>query len=338
MRWISRSNFASDVAGSEGLPVGRQRHLPRPAFGRGRLAHQIVVSRLVRRHQACLGARLDGQVAQGHAPFHGKAPHRRAGVFDHIAGAARRADLADDGQRNILGPDAGRKLSVDHNAHVLGLALAQGLRGQHMLDLRRADAVGQGPERAVGRGVAIAADNGHARLGAALLGPDHVDDAVADIAHGEELDAVGRHIAPQRLQLQARLRIGHRAHPAPLTFGRHIVVGHRQGAVGPSHRPAVGAQARERLRAGHLVDQVQVDIEDAFAVRIVRDDVGIPDLVIKGLGHGRDVVLWPPQSPEPALKQARSAASANRNIGAGILCAKVAASAVRCGSGLRASL
>ena len=41
------------------------------------------------------------------------------------------------------------------------------------------------PKRAVGRGVAVAADDGHAGLGAALLGADHVDDALADVAQVE---------------------------------------------------------------------------------------------------------------------------------------------------------
>jgi hypothetical protein len=49
-----------------------------------------------------------------------------------------------------------------------------------MLDLRGADAEGQRAEGAVGRGVAVAADDGHAGQGEALLRADDVDDALAD--------------------------------------------------------------------------------------------------------------------------------------------------------------
>ena len=71
------------------------------------------------------------------------------------------------------------RLPSTRDAHVLGRLLDQRLRGQHVLDLRGADAEGQRAEGAVRRGVAVAAHDGHARQGQALLGADHVDDAAA---------------------------------------------------------------------------------------------------------------------------------------------------------------
>ena len=73
---------------------------------------------------------------------------------------------------------SGRLPSTRH-AHVLGRLLDQRLGGEHVLDLRGADAEGQRAERAVRRGVAVAAHDGHARQGQALLGADHVHDAAA---------------------------------------------------------------------------------------------------------------------------------------------------------------
>ena len=51
-----------------------------------------------------------------------------------------------------------------------------------------------------------------------------------------------------------------------------------------------GAQALERLRARHLVDEVAVDVDERRAVGILRDDVVVPDLVVERLrsGHGCD--------------------------------------------------
>ena len=56
--------------------------------------------------------------------------------------------------------------------------MLQALRGEHVLHLGRADAERERAERAVSGGVAIAADDGHARLGEAQLGADDVHDAL----------------------------------------------------------------------------------------------------------------------------------------------------------------
>ncbi len=66
------------------------------------------------------------------------------------------------------------------DAHLAGLrpVLEQALGRQHVLDLAGADAEGQRAERAVRRGVAVAADDGHARLGQPQLRADDVDDAL----------------------------------------------------------------------------------------------------------------------------------------------------------------
>ena len=87
-------------------------------------------------------------------------------------------DLADEVQDHVLGRDAGAELAVDAELERLGLRLQQRLRGQHVLDFAGADAEGQRAERAVRRGVAVAADDRHAGLRVALLGADDVDDAL----------------------------------------------------------------------------------------------------------------------------------------------------------------
>ena len=90
---------------------------------------------------------------------------------------------------------------VDGDGHRAGPALGQRLRGEHVLDLARADAEGQRAERAVGRGVAVAAHDRHARLGEALLGADDVHDALVGVAHRVERDAELGGVRPQHLDL-----------------------------------------------------------------------------------------------------------------------------------------
>ncbi len=66
---------------------------------------------------------------------------------------------------------------------------------------RRADAVRQRAEGAVRRGVAVAADDGGAGQGEALLRPDDVDDALTAVELAEIFDAELARVLGQRLDL-----------------------------------------------------------------------------------------------------------------------------------------
>ena len=52
-------------------------------------------------------------------------------------------------------------------------------------------------------------------------------------------------------------------------------------------REAARAQPGERLRARHLVDEVEVDGEDGGGARVLGDDVVVPDLVDDRARFGR---------------------------------------------------
>src|SRR5215831_16293470 len=145
-----------------------------------------------------------------------------------------------------------------------------------MLDLGGADAEGESAEGAVSRGVAVAADDGGAGLGHALLGADDMDDALAYIRHREirhtEFGAVSR----QSLDLDPALLLGD---AAAAVGGRHVMVGHRQGRLRTAHPSTGGAQSLEGLRARHLMNEVAVDVEDAGAVLLAMHDVVVPNLL-----------------------------------------------------------
>ncbi len=126
----------------QGLPIAHGL-VPQLAFRRPRAIFEIGEGLLVRSYEARFGAALDRHVADRHATFHGERADRFPGIFERIAGAAGGADLADDGENDVLGGDAGRQLAVDDGAHVLRLGLDQRLGREHMLDLGRADAVGE---------------------------------------------------------------------------------------------------------------------------------------------------------------------------------------------------
>ena len=136
--------------------------------------------------------------------------------------------------------------TVDRHAHPLRPRLRQRLGRQNVLDLAGADAEGQRPERAVGRGVAVAAHDRHARQGAALLGSDDVDDSLPGIAHREVDDAELLGVLAQHLDLSRRDRDRRSAGRCR----RSARCGPRSPPSGRAGAPAVPTAAIRRTPAG----------------------------------------------------------------------------------------
>jgi hypothetical protein len=202
-----------------------------------------------------------------------------------VAGRAGGPHLADRREDEVLGGDAESERTRVVDPHRARLGRDEALRGEHVLDLARADPEGQRAERAVRGGVAVATDDRHARLRDAQLGADDVDDALALGAQRVERDGELLAVSLERLDLDAaELVLDERDRGRAV--GRHVVVGGGQRAVGAAHRAAGEPQPVEGLRARDLVNEVQVDPQQAG-----RDLVGGPDLVEQRRGcgcvHGR---------------------------------------------------
>ena len=201
------------------------------------------------------------------------------GVLDDVPGETADAEPPERAEDQVLGGHAEAELALVADPHRARLVLDHALRGEHVLDLGGADPEGERAEGAVRGGVGIAADDRHAGLRDAELGADHVHDPLAVGAERVDGHAELGAVALERFHLHAReLVLDPRGDGRAV--GRRVVVGGRERAVGPAHRPAGHAQAVEGLRAGDLVDEVQVDVEQP-----VRDLVGLPDLVEQRLWH-----------------------------------------------------
>ena len=130
--------------------------------------------------------------------------------------------------------------------------------------------------------VTVAAGDRHARLREPELGPDHVDDALPDVAEAHEADAEVAHVALER----GHHVLGHHVEERPRALARrHDVIDRRERAVDERDLPAVGPEGVERLRTGHLVDEVQADKELGLAGRKLPHRVQVPDLLEKGVAH-----------------------------------------------------
>ncbi len=131
------SMSTAGVEGGAGIACARVRQRASAASqsapcGCARFAFQISESDFVRRDHAGARAGLDRHIAHGHALIHRQRANGRAAIFQHMAGAARDADLADDGEDQILGGHAGPQSALDIDRKGLRLALQQRLGREHM--------------------------------------------------------------------------------------------------------------------------------------------------------------------------------------------------------------
>src|SRR5664280_271417 len=112
----------------------------------------------------------------------------------------------------------------------------------------------------MGAGVRVAADDGHAGLGEAEFGSDDVDDALLGRLDVEELDAEVGAVLAQGFDL-ARGDLVDDVETVGDAAGGYVVVNGGDRAVGTAQLAASEAEAVEGLGRGHLVDEVQVDVE-----------------------------------------------------------------------------
>ncbi|MNL10809.1 hypothetical protein D3C87_1316210 [compost metagenome] len=109
-----------------------------------------------------------------------------------------------------------------------------------------------------------------------------MDDALAVIGHLELGDAEGVAVGVQRIDLELRDGVGDALRTVR---GRHVVVGHGQVRADAPDRTLRQLQPLERLRAGHFMQQVAIDVEQRRAVFLDVDGVVIPEFVVERLGH-----------------------------------------------------
>ena len=276
----------------------RDRLCPSLAARRHGAALQPVEHRVVGGDQPGAGAALDAHVADRQPALDAHLLEHAAAVFDDMAGAASGADAADDVEDEVLGRDAGAERALDAHLHGLRRGKQQRLRRQHMFDLAGADPEGERADAAMRGGVAVAADDGGAGEREALFRPDHMNDALRRGGGGNVGHAEFGGVALQRGELRGAFRIRDRQLAAvrrQARSGGQVVVGDRQGQLGPADPASGHAQALERLRAGHFVHEMAIDIEEAGAVRTPLDDMRVPDLFVKRSGAaGHRMGLCPP--------------------------------------------
>ncbi len=155
-----------------------------------------------------------------------------------------------------------------------------------MRDFRRADAERISAERAMGRSVAVAADDEQARKRQPLLGANHMDDALARIAQSEQADTVPRGVVGELPHHPRNLGIGDRR---ARRAGRHVMIGNAEGQFRMRHRGATARDLVEGMERA-FVHVMTIDEQQRFAIVAADDLVRAPQLVEQcqaGI-HGND--------------------------------------------------
>ena len=118
---------------------------------------------VIGRDQCASGSSLNRQITERHAAFNSEGIDSQTAVFNHFAQRTARGNAPQYGQREVLGLRAGGQLAGNRDPHGAGHPVDKRLSREKMLYFRRSDAEPQSAERSVGGGVAVAANDHHAR-------------------------------------------------------------------------------------------------------------------------------------------------------------------------------
>ena len=264
--------------GRERPPIG-ERRVPIASLRRPGATGEIGERRRIRRDKPGARAHLDRHVADRQPLLDGQGFDRRAGVFDQQAGAAADAEPGDDRQDEILCGRACREPAVDGDPHRLRRGLPQHLRRHRMRRFGGADTEGERTERAVRRGMQVAADDHQPRMGNSLLGSDDVQDSLAFVHHADDVHAeLVSFILEPKDQL-APAFVGNAGVAARAARGGDEMIRTGDDACRPMHVPSTGAQRIDNAPPEPLVQENTIDIEQGLAVLERRDRVSRPNLL-----------------------------------------------------------
>jgi hypothetical protein len=195
-------------------------------------------------------------------------------------------NFGDDREHDVLGGDARGRRAVNCHAQCLRLLLPQALRRENLLQLRRADTDRVSAERAVRRGVRVAARDDEPGLRDAELRADHVDDALLRMLETEIIfNAVGFGILFEQIEHVEHFGIGDRGETLLAVARRHVVVGSCERLARLAHFAAVEGERLESVERA-FVHEIAVDVQQRFILAALHDHVAVPDFFEQGLRHG----------------------------------------------------
>src|SRR5690606_21144324 len=130
------------------------------------------------------------------------------------------------------------------------------LRSKYLRHLAGTNTEGNSPERAVRRGMAVATNDGHARLGDAQFRPDYVHNALFLVAQAVQFNVMLCAVLRQFIYLEP----GHWfLNGQMLVFGGYVVVSGSDNLLLAVQGQAARFYLVKGLGAGHFMNQVAVN-------------------------------------------------------------------------------
>ena len=143
--------------------------------------------------------------------------------------------FANDAECKVFRGHTRSQGTLDTHIHCLGLLLQEALCRQHMLDFAGADTNGKDAQRAMRRGMGVAAHKGHAGERDALFRSNDMHNALSLVIHVEECKIKIDGVLLHRCDTQFTVAVYHVQHLTSID-GWYIVVKHRDGGVRTTHR------------------------------------------------------------------------------------------------------
>jgi len=225
---------------------------------------------------------FDRHIADRHASFHRQAANRRTAILQNVTLPAAGPDLRNHSQDDVLCRHPLGQVALHVDRHRLERLQRQGLSRENVLNLAGSNAECQGTEGSMRAGVGIPAHDRHARLRQPHLRTNDVHNALLDVPERIQRDTELCAVRSQRFDLRSRHRIGDRLVHID---GRNVVIfrGHRE--IRTTHRSVGTSKTVEGLRAGHLVHQMQIDVQQIRFTFGRPDDVVVPHLLGQSATH-----------------------------------------------------
>ena len=201
---------------------------------------------------------LDGHIAHGHAAFHRKLTNCLTAILKDVSLSSTGSDLRDHGQDDVFCGRALGQRTVHGNSHGLERSHGKCLGSKDVLDLTGSNSHCQSAKSTVRRGVRVTADDSHAGLSQSKLRANDVDDSLIGVPQGVQTDTKFLRIFAQSIDLRAAGDICDRQ--INVHCGGVVIFGCDR-EIGATHLASSHAQTIKCLRAGHFMNQMQVDVE-----------------------------------------------------------------------------
>ena len=160
------------------------------AFGGKFTSAYIVKCGLVWSNHATTCAHFNTHVANRHAAFHTHFLKNITCKLYEVARACVGSQFGDDIEHHVFGFNSWVQFARNNNTHAFGFVNQYALTGKYLRDLTGSYAKSNGTKCTMRRGVTVATNHGHARLGNPKFWTNNVHNSLIGMPQSKEVNAM----------------------------------------------------------------------------------------------------------------------------------------------------